>query len=118
MLSLHDRQKRDTSEAGVKQEDAAESASPAKLPRLRRRPTWLAAHRVDLSVYYRRLQREEYLTLCAIRRGLPLADALESGLRDSKLPNARRPEQVRKWFTTWAELGWICAPDLDTLSQT
>jgi hypothetical protein len=118
VLSLHDRQKRDTSEAGVKQEDAAESASPTKLPRLRRRPTWLAAHRVDLSVYYRRLQREEYLTLCAIRRGLPLAEALEAGFRESSTPPARRPRQVRQWFATWAELGWICAPDLDTLSQT
>jgi hypothetical protein len=56
VLALHDQQKRDTSEAGVKHDDGP--AARVKLPKLRRRPTWLAAHRVDLSVYYRRLQHE------------------------------------------------------------
>jgi hypothetical protein len=115
VLALHDQQKRETSEAGRKHHDGP--AAPAKLPRLRRKPTWVAAHRVDLSVYYRRLKREEFLTLVAIRRGLPLAEALEAGFRDSRLPESRRPQQVREWFSNWAELGWICAPDLDSLMQ-
>ena len=51
---------------------------PAKLPTLRPRPTWLAAHRVDLSVYYRRLEREEFQMLTAIREGL------RAGRRPSK----------------------------------
>ena len=33
------------------------------------------------SVYYRRLEREEFLTLAAIRQGLPLAEALAAGFR-------------------------------------
>lgn len=115
VLSLHDRQKRETSEAGLKHDDAP--AAPAKLPKLRRKPTWVAAHRVDLSVYYRRLRREEFLTLAAIRQGLPLAEALETGFRDSRTPEARQPQRVREWFANWAELGWICAPDLDSLTQ-
>jgi len=113
VLALHDQQKRETSEAGLKHDDGP--SAPAKLPRLRRKPTWVAAHRVDLSVYYRRLKREEFLTLAAIRQGLPLAEALEAGFRDSRLPEMRRPQQVREWFANWAELGWICAPDLDSL---
>ena len=113
VLSLHDNQKRDTSEAGIKHEPGPES--PAKLPRLRRRSTWVAAHRVDLSVYYRRLKREEFLTLAAIRAGLPLVEALDAGFRDSQTEEIRRPQLVREWFATWAELGWICAPDLDSL---
>ncbi len=112
-LALHNRRKRDTSEAGLEHESGPEA--PAKLPRLRRRPTWLAAHRVDYSVYYRRLKREEFLTLQAIREGLPLAEALETGFRDSQTAETRRPKQVREWFANWAELGWICAPDLDSL---
>jgi hypothetical protein len=113
VLALQDRQKRDTSEAGLEHDSGPEE--PAKLPRLRRRPTWLAAHRVDLQVYYRRLKREEFLTLEGIREGLPLADALEAGFKDSQTAEARRPKQVREWFANWAELGWICAPDLDSL---
>jgi hypothetical protein len=115
VLALHDRQKRETSEAGLKHDDGP--ADPAMLPKLRRKPTWVAAHRVDLSVYYRRLKREEFLTLAALRQGLPLAEALAAGFCDSRTPEARRPQQVREWFANWAELGWICAPDLDSLLQ-
>ncbi|MGD0892588.1 MAG: DNA-binding domain-containing protein [Terracidiphilus sp.] len=113
VLALHDREKRQTSEAGVKQEDGPQA--PAKLPRLRRRPTWVAAHRLDFSVYYRRLHRDEFFTLAAIRRGLALGDALEAGFENSPTPARRRPQLVREWFANWAELGWVCAPDIETL---
>jgi hypothetical protein len=115
VLALHDREERQTSEAGVKHEENA--SAPAKLPRLRRRATWLASHRVDLSVYYRRLQREEFTTLAAIRRGLPLVEAVEAGFLDSRTPESQRPQRVREWFANWAELGWICAPELESLLQ-
>jgi putative DNA-binding protein len=115
VLGLHKREKRQTSEAGVSHDDAL--ATPVKLPRLRRRPTWLAAHRVDFSVYYLRLRREEFITLAAIRQGLPLADAIETGFVASPIAPSRRPRLVREWFATWAELGWICAPDLEPLIQ-
>ena len=78
-------------------------------------PTWVAAHRVDLSVYYRRLQREEFLTLTAIAQGAPLAEAIAAGFADSRLPELRRAQCIREWFATWAELGWICAPELESL---
>jgi hypothetical protein len=115
VLALHDRQKRETSEAGQKHEGG--EAAPAKLPKLRRKPTWVAAHRVDLTVYYRRLKREEFLTLEAIRQGLPLAEALEAGFRSSAIHEARRPAVVREWFANWAEFGWICAPELESIVQ-
>jgi hypothetical protein len=113
VLALHHREMRQATEAGVKHEDDAES--PAKLPPLRHQPTWLAAHRVDFSVYYLRLKCEEFETLAAIRRGLPLGKAIAVGVAESRAPSARRPQRIRQWFTTWAELGWICAPDLEGL---
>lgn len=113
VLNLHKREKRQASEAGVRHEDLPEH--PAKMPRLRLRPTWVAAHRVELSVYYRRLQREEFLTLRAIAQGAPLADAIVTGFADSRLPELRRAQCIREWFSTWAELGWICAPELESL---
>lgn len=113
VLGLHRHEKHQASEAGIRREDTA--GAPAKLPRLRRKSTWLAAHRVDMSVYYRRLEREEFLTLAAIRQGLPLAEALATGFAESSIPESRQAERVREWFTTWAELGWICAPDLEAL---
>jgi hypothetical protein len=121
VLALHKRQKRGTSEAGVKHEDDAEQdqgdESPAKLPRLRRRATWVAAHRLENAVYYRRLEREEFLTLSAIHDGQPLGEALDAGFRGSTVPEAGRPPLVRAWFGHWAELGWICAPELESLLE-
>jgi hypothetical protein len=107
VLSLHDREKRQTSEAGVEQKE--ETATPVKLPRLRCRATWLAAHRVEYSVYYRRLAREEFLMLAALRAGRTLGQALENAFAESAIPETRRAAGVQAWFANWAELGWICA---------
>ena len=115
-LALHQKEKSQTSEAGVKHEE--EGTAPVVLPSLRKRPTWVAAHRVDFNVYYRRLHREEYSTLASIRDGKTLGDALDAGFTDSKIPEGRRPQRVREWFGTWAELGWLCAPDLESLVQS
>lgn len=111
VLNLHQREKRQASEAGVRHEGSAEH--PMKIPRLRRRSTWVAAHRVEMSVYYRRLQREEFFTLTAMAQGAPLAEAITSGFADSRIPETRRAKCIQQWFATWAELGWICAPELD-----
>ena len=116
VLNLHKQEKRQATEAGVKHEE--DDHGPAKLPPLRRKPTYLAAHRVDYSVYYLRLNRGEFHTLQAIRAGRPLAEAIEAGVTTARVPAARRPYLVREWFTAWAELGWICAPDLDRLVRT
>jgi hypothetical protein len=115
VLGLHKRDKRQTSEAGVSHDE--EDEVPVKLPKLRPHPTWVAAHRVDNSVYYLRLKREQFLTLTAIRQRLPLADALQSGFIGSRIPESHRAGLVQQWFGSWAELGWICAPDLESLVE-
>jgi hypothetical protein len=109
VLSLHSREKRQTSEAGVEHEEEAEA--PTKLPNLRRRLTWLAAHRVEYAVYYRRLEREEFLALTALREGDPLGEALEKAFAHSRIPETRRAARLQAWFANWAELGWICASE-------
>jgi hypothetical protein len=113
VLALHHNEKRQTSEAGIQHED--EIHAPAKLPPLRRQPTWLAVHRVDFSVFYLRLKREEFETLASIRKGMALAHAIEAGIVRARVPSSRRPELVRQWFTAWAELGWICGRDVEAI---
>lgn len=116
VLNLHKQEERQTTEASLQHD--ADQHGPAKLPPVRRKPTWLAAHRVDFSVYYLRLKRGEFHTLRAIRAGLPLAGAIEAGVTTARVPSARRSQLVRQWFTAWAELGWICAPSLDHIVRT
>jgi len=113
VLQLHRREKRQTSEAGVEQDEDDEM--PASLPGVRLRPTWVAAHRLDLSVYYKRLVREQFLMLSALREGQPLAAAIAAAFAESRIPEPRRAALVREWFANWAELGWMCAPELETL---
>jgi hypothetical protein len=107
VLALHSRQRRDSSEAGVRHEDSGD-VSATKLPRVSRRPDWVVAHRFENSVYYRSLAREEFLTLTAIQDGLPLGQALEAGFVGTRKPLSRWPKMVEQWFANWAEFGWIC----------
>ena len=113
VVSLHKGDKRQLGEAGVQPEEAEKAAVP--LPRLRKRRIWVAAHRLEFSVYYRRLALEEYRTLRAIRDGIELGAALDAGFAASAIPPPRRAAHIRSWFARWAELGWICAPDLESL---
>jgi hypothetical protein len=117
VLTLHQEQRRSTSEAGVKHVDESgrDPERPASLPGLRRRLTWVASHRQENAVYFARLEREEFLTLMAVGEGQPLGEAIDAGFRDSAKPDMRRPKLVQEWFSRWALLGWICAPELESL---
>jgi len=106
VLDMHQHQKRESSEAGTRPEAMEEE--PYQPLRLRKRATWLAIHRADLSLYYKRLTRSEYTTLCALRDGQTLPAALEAGFAGSRLAIGMQLNLVRQWFTNWAELGWIC----------
>lgn len=68
-------------------------------PRVR---TYLAVHRLDFRLYYKRLDRPAYLILAALRAGQPLAAAIAAGG-----PRVTA-KQVQTWFATWMELGWFC----------
>jgi hypothetical protein len=118
VLELKDREKQQLSEAGREADDAAEIVPPAKFPRLRSKPTFVAAHRVDHSVYYLRLEREEFLTLAALERGLALGEALQAGFDRSRSTLAQRPATVQAWFAHLAELGWICAPQIESIIRS
>lgn len=81
--------------------------------RLKPSPVHLAVHRVDYSVYFRRLDHEAFGILSAIRKGKSLSQAIESGFRKTTIPIAERPSRVEHWFRTWATLGWFCRPETD-----
>jgi hypothetical protein len=72
---------------------------------------FLAVHRIDYSVYFRRLEREEFAILNALQSGKTLGAAVEAAFRKSAVPPEKRPAEVQTWFQTWAELGWFCRPE-------
>jgi hypothetical protein len=71
--------------------------------KLKPRQIFLAVHRVEFTVYYRRLEAGEFGLLRAIGQGRPIGDALDAG-------TALEPQQVQTWFANWARLGWLCQP--------
>jgi len=79
-----------------------------RISRMDPKNIFLAVHRHDFMVYYRRLPAEEFALLGALRHGLPMGLAVESALRDSELPIEHLRQQVETWFAAWAELGWLC----------
>src|SRR6266568_2941188 len=82
--------------------------------RLKPSPVHLAVHRVDYSVYFRRLDREAFGMLSAIHQGKSLSQAIEFGFRRSAMPPAERPSSVEQWFRIFATLGWFCRPESDS----
>lgn len=68
----------------------------------RRERIWLAVHRVNNLLYYKRLERPAFHILEALRAGRTLAQAVAAAGPGLK------PRQVQAWFTTWMELGWFC----------
>jgi hypothetical protein len=69
---------------------------------------FLAVHRLDDSVYFRRLEREEFLILKELRAGKTLSRAVDAALRKSSIAPEDRPAQIQTWFQTWSTLGWFC----------
>ena len=79
--------------------------------KLKRAGIFLAVHRFDDSVYFRRIEPEEFAILSALRKGKPLDQAIETALRKTSIPLEERPAAVQRWFQNWAALGWFCKPD-------
>src|SRR5713101_2689919 len=68
---------------------------------------YLAVHRVDFSVYFRRIERDEFTILSALREGKPLGKAIDLAFRKSAIPLDKRAGNVQEWFQNWAALGWF-----------
>jgi hypothetical protein len=81
-----------------------------KFTRLRPERIFLAVHRLDFSVYYRRITLEEFRLLEAIREGKSIGAAVEASIEDSSIPLEELRAKLETWFRTWAELGWLCRP--------
>ncbi len=68
---------------------------------------FLAVHRVDDSVYFRRIEREEFAILSALRAGKKLGQAIETAFKKSKVPVHDRATALQEWFQNWSTLGWF-----------
>ena len=68
---------------------------------------YIAVHRADYSVCYKRLEYEAYLLLRALRDGKTLGDALEVAFASSHFAPEEQAARVQEWFAHWTALGWF-----------
>ncbi|MFI5358063.1 MAG: putative DNA-binding domain-containing protein [Opitutales bacterium] len=96
--------KRDTlrAEASNATTSARHAARGHRVPLPRRARTWIAVHRVDNRLYYKRLEAPAFRILTGLRDGRTLTHAVAATGRGVTA------EQVRAWFALWAKLGWLC----------
>ena len=102
--------KKDDSDADFASNAVAERRKRAKVhtvAALQSKTIFLVVHRIDFSVYFRRIEREEYTILSGLRAGKSIAEAIELAFRDSLIPELSRTGYVRHCFETWAALGWF-----------
>lgn len=69
-------------------------------------PIHLAVHRVEFSVYYKRLEPGAARVLSALRDGATLAEACAVAF-DHPPPDAAG--KIQAWFAQWTRFGWLCA---------
>jgi len=74
-----------------------------RTPLPRPSPTFVAVHRHNNRLFYKRLDPAAFRILGALAGGLPLSRAIAAG------GPGVRPRQARAWFKSWMALGWFCA---------
>jgi hypothetical protein len=82
----------------------------ARVRRLKPEQVFLAVHRLDSTVYYRRIAAEEYRLLATLRDGQPIGRAIRLAFENSPASTEEQRSMLENWFAVWAELGWLCAP--------
>ena len=90
--------------------NAIEERRQRRRPRKRRLPqpekVYLAVHRAENSVYFKRLDRDAFAILHALQQGKRLSEAVESVEWSDGSEQAS--ENLQAWFALWSSLGWFC----------
>jgi hypothetical protein len=82
----------------------------ARSRRPKQEQIYLAIHRQDDTVYYKRLSREDFLLLEALERGDSLGEAIDTAFCESTAPESEHPAIIQSAFHHWMQMGWLCSP--------
>lgn len=93
--------------------DHSDSAPRKQVPLPKGKKIFLAVHRQENVVYFKRLKPEGFALLRALQQGQPLSQAIESSVNWSGKKLERVMEQLHDWFANWSQLGWFCRPPKD-----
>lgn len=69
---------------------------------------FLALHRQEMIVYFKRLEPEAFALLRALQQGQHLSEAIEASVKWSNRNVKHVTENLHGWFANWSSLGWFC----------
>jgi len=106
-VKKRDRALRGEASNAIDADRPTERAAKVRLPKPQQ--VFLSVHRHHGDLYYKRLEPVAFAILTNLRDGATIAEACERALEQVESePQIGWPEQIRKWFSEWMELGWIC----------
>jgi hypothetical protein len=94
--------------SNAKDDGPRQSASRKRIRFPRREKVYVAVHRHDNVLYYKRLEEDEYKILMSLDRGVTVEQACIEAVSESKREDVDWSEQIRQWFNSWSSLGWFC----------
>lgn len=90
--------------------EVPKSKAPAPVKKLRKEKIYLAVHRLENVLYYKRLEPEAFQLLSSLSRGATILKAISEIVpQDSSLQfQSTLSENIQSWFKIWTQLGWFC----------
>ena len=107
LLQIRDDEEDESDEAS---NTFSEKRSRSQLKSVRKskpKPTFVVVHRVDYSVYFKRVEPEAFRLLQAIREAKSLSEAIDAAFNPSTVSESKITELVQNWFRDWAEWKWF-----------
>jgi hypothetical protein len=101
------------SETGSSDSSSNNASAARKTHRVRRvanlppEDIFLVVHRHQNSVYYKRLEREDYRLLRSLLAGTPIGHAIDFAFEGSAIPEDARGPWLQQIFASWSSLGWF-----------
>jgi hypothetical protein len=90
---------------------APKSAKRRKRIRLpKQEKVYLAVHRHDNMLYYKRLEPEAFAILTALTHDVTVEDACADAVAASNRTNIDWAAQIEEWFDDWSALAWLRRP--------
>lgn len=82
----------------------------SKSSAIKRRRTFLAVHRLNNTIYYKRLDKDQYFLLKALMENNTLEEACNKliSTKNNIEDQEKLALKINTSFSTWMELGWFC----------
>lgn len=81
-----------------------------KVARQKTQSIFLAVHRIDFSVYFKRIEAEAFALLNGLQEGKSLSEAVAAAFAGKDIAESLLLSKVKEWFAHWSALGWFCRP--------